>query len=345
MKNNITRSQIKSIGKRLRNSKPDEILDDDDLKILNRWRIHHDPSLKYYTELLRKEAVKLNLESGQFTVIHRIKRIHSIILKLQRFPQMQLPTMDDIAGARIVLPANENVFDLVNALKEKKIKNDLIKVNNYISHPKDDGYRSVHLVYRINKEPSIQIELQLRSLLQHYWATGVEVFGTLEKTSFKTGEGREEWKTFFKLLSSRFAIKEGTSVLKEHEIYSSSHLNSLLISMIRKLNIIEQLNVYTSIYTSNWREKRAKGRSGKYVLLMLDSKSNYTSVEIYPENKLNEVLAKYSSIEKIHHGHNDVNVVLVNLDNINNLERAYPNYFMDTRMLSNFLSKIVLDTF
>ncbi|MBT4761311.1 MAG: RelA/SpoT domain-containing protein [Bdellovibrionaceae bacterium] len=345
MNNIITRSQIKNIGKSLRSIKTDQQLESSSLVLLNKWREHHDATLKYYGKLLKSEAIKLGIKPSQFTVTQRIKRIHSIILKLRRFPLMQLSTMDDVAGVRIVLPENSEVSHLVNVLKEKKSKHELIKLSNYTDHPKDDGYRSIHLVYRANKSPSIQIEIQLRSLLQHYWATGVEVFGTLEKTSFKTGEGSEDWRIFFKLLSSRFAIKEGTPVLEEHEKYSISQLNTSLVAMIRKLNIIEQLSAYTSIYTSNWREKRAIGRSGKYALITLDTNTNRTSVEVYPESQLSKALSKYSSIEKTHHSSNAINIVLVNLDNINNLERAYPNYFMDTKVLSNYLSKIVLGKF
>ncbi len=345
MKKNITRSQIKNIGKRLRSIGSDEKLSDSDLNILNEWRIHHDPSLRYYAKFLKAEVIKLDIDATKFTIIQRIKRVHSIILKLKRFTQMQLSMMDDVAGIRIVLLGKEAVYCLVNLLKDKSSKHKIIKLNNYIDHPKDDGYRSIHVIYRIEKSPSIQIEIQVRSLLQHYWATGVEVFGTLEKTSFKTGDGSSEWRDFFKLLSSRFAIKEGTPVLREHEIYSESRLNAKLISVIRELNIIEQLNAYTSIYSSDWRKNRSKGRSGKYALLTLDTATNSTSVETFSENKLTEALRKYSSIEKVHHSSDEINVVLVNLDNIENIEKAYPNYFMDTKMLVRYLSEIILDTF
>ncbi len=84
------------------------------------------------------------------------------------------------------------------------------------------------------------------------------MFGTLENTSFKTGDGPREWKEFFKLLSSKFAQKEGSPVLEEHEIYTTSTLHSRLVSQIRKLNIIEQLNAYTSIYSTDWRNKRER---------------------------------------------------------------------------------------
>ena len=203
---------------------------------------------------------------------------------------MQLSFMDDIAGGRIVLFEVELIKDLFNILKQKKSKHKMIKVNNYISSPKDDGYRSIHLVYKIEKTPTIQIEIQLRSQLQYIWVTGVEVFGTLKKTSFKTGEGEQDWKEFFKLLSSWFAIKENTSVVKENEILSHSKLEKLLIKKIEDMNIVEQLTAYTSIYSSSWRDNRSKGRSGKYELLTLDNCKSTTEVEVFADKDLSQIV-------------------------------------------------------
>jgi putative GTP pyrophosphokinase len=344
-KNMITRSQIKNIGKRLRGAPVDEKLSNNDLVMLEEWRFHHGSSLKYFAGLLRELALAGQIDDSKITITQRLKRIHSIILKLQRFPEMQLSMMDDIAGARIVLPDLDKVLKLTDDLKDRKSKHKIIKLNNYISHPKDDGYRSIHLIYRVEKIPDILIEIQLRTHLQHVWATGVEVFGTLMETSFKNGQGSNDWKEFFKLLSSRFAIEENSPVLKEHEVYSHAQVESLLVKKIKKLNIIEQLNAYTSIFTSNWRDERARGRSGKYALLILNTNENSTKVLIYAESKFHQALKDYSAIEREHHSNVFINAVLVNLDDMENLEKAYPNYFMDTRILSKYLSQIVLRSF
>lgn len=342
---NITRSRIKNIGKKLRELGPEERLTEKELQDLTEWRNSHGPTLSYFLKLLEEELQVFNLGEADFSITQRLKRFYSIILKLKRFPNMQLSMMDDIAGARVVLPQAKSVRELLNRLKERRSNYHIIKVNNYIDHPKDDGYRSVHIVYKIEKTLDIQLELQLRTSLQHIWATGVEVFGTLTKTSFKTGSGETEWKEFFKFLSSRFAIQEGGTILKEHEIYSHSKINSILVQKIKALNIIEQLNTYTALYTSNWREERPKGRSGKYALLILDTVHNITKVEFYSEKSKKEALEKYSQIENEYHSSDEINIVLVSLDNINKLEMAYPNYFMDTKKLTLYLSQIVLGTF
>ncbi|MCB0422177.1 MAG: RelA/SpoT domain-containing protein [Bdellovibrionales bacterium] len=342
---NITRNRIKNIGKKLRALDSSSSLNSEDLMALTRWRDSHGSSLNYILRLLEKDLSQHGLTKDEFSITQRLKRIYSIKLKLTRFENMQLSMMDDIAGIRVILSQLRDVDWLFNHLKEKKFKYTLLKVNNYVSAPKPDGYRSIHLVYRTSKSPEVQIEVQLRTHLQHVWATAVEVFGTIVKTSFKTGDGENEWREFFKLLSSKFSLKELRPVLKEHELLSSSKLTSLLISKIKDLNVIEKLNAYTSCYHSDWEKQRGKGRMGKYALLILDNIKNTTSVEFYAEKDRLKGLQRYSELEKDHIENESINTVFISVDNMNKLIDAYPNYFMNTKDLINYLSDIVLGNF
>lgn len=341
----ITRSKIKAIGKKLRLLEQGQTLSSKDLNDLTAWRDSHGPSLNYLVKTISTLLNKNGVKSNHYFLGQRLKRIYSIKLKLIRFQNMQLSMMDDIAGVRVVLKDLKEVSALFNSLKEKKFQYDLLRVNNYVSAPKEDGYRSIHMVYRTSNDPSVQIEIQLRTHLQHVWATAVEVFGTIIQTSFKTGEGEEEWRIFFKLLSSRFALAEQANILPEHEAISISKLNKELIAYIKKLNIIEQLNAYTSVYESDWTENRNRGRTGKYALLILNNITNKTEVEFYSEKNRMEGLKRYSKLEKDHLSDEKVNTVFISVDNMNKLVEAYPNYFMDTKTLTNYLSRIVLRDF
>lgn len=341
----ITRSRIKLIGKKLRNLEEYKSLSRDDLSDLTYWRNSHGASLNYLLHIIEKVFLEVGLGANQYLLTQRLKRIFSIKLKLDRFENMQLSMMDDIAGARGILPSIDSVNLVFKRLKERNFKYSLLKVNNYISMPKEDGYRSIHLVYRTNKEPSVQIELQLRSELQHIWATAVEVFGTIVSTSFKTGEVEESWREFFKLLSTKFALKEGTTILAEHERYTSDEINSMLINSMKSLNISEQLTAYTSNYHSDWESKRKKGRVGKYALLILNNLTGITDVEFYADKDRLIGLKRYSELEKNYIESDEINAVFVSVDNMNKLVDGYPNYFMDTKKLLKHLADIVLGKF
>ena len=97
--------------------------------------------------------------------------------------------MEDIAGCRAVVDSIDNVRDVYKSLKKSRTKNILVRERDYISKPKESGYRGVHLVFKYNcrkKEyHGMAVELQIRSKIQHSWATAVEIVGTFTKQALK----------------------------------------------------------------------------------------------------------------------------------------------------------------
>jgi putative GTP pyrophosphokinase len=85
-------------------------------------------------------------------VAQRLKRAPSIILKLQRFEGMKLARMQDIGGLRVVVASVTKVKELENEYRGSRFKHDLVSSKNYIEEPKEDGYRSIHLIYRYQNE-------------------------------------------------------------------------------------------------------------------------------------------------------------------------------------------------
>lgn len=316
---------------------------DDALDVLSNWRAFHAMPLDTFAKVLKTRVKKIS--ESNFIVAQRLKRTPSILLKLKTHKTMRLSAMQDIGGLRAILENVSEVYKLVNLYRTSKSRHRLFALDDYISNPKPDGYRSVHLVYQLKKEPSIFIEIQVRSYLQHIWATAVEVFGTLMNSSFKSGYGEKKWLDLFAYLSSAFSMKEGMPVLKEHEELSKKQILAKLKEMIQDLKAIEQLNVYTAIYKISSNEFRDKGRSGNYSLILLDSHKNTISVQSFSSNQIEEATSVYMQKEKEFYNDINVNVVLVNTSDVKKLEASYPNYFMDTRMLVRYLSEIVIDKF
>lgn len=312
------------------------------LETLSNWRAFHAVPLDTFAKVLKSRVKKI---SKNAIVAQRLKRTSSIILKLKTHKTMRLSAMQDIGGLRAIVDTTEEVYALVEHYRNSKTRHKLFSLDDYISNPKNDGYRSVHLVYQLSKTPSIFIEIQMRSYLQHIWATAVEVFGTLKNSSFKSGHGEKKWLDFFAYLSSIFAQKEGTPILKEHHSLSRAQLLNRLKKLTQELKAIEQLNVYTAIYSITSNEVKEKGRSGSYSLILLDSKKNTISVQTFSANQIEEATSKYMEIEKDFYDNPNMNVVLVNTGDIKNLEASYPNYFMDTKVLVRYLSQIMLDKF
>ena len=82
--------------------------------------------------------------------------------------------------------------------------------------PKKSGYRSVHLVYSYQAESDddplvdgLAVELQIRTQLQHTWATANEVVGTFLREDLKSGKGNPDWLRFFVLAGAVIGRREG----------------------------------------------------------------------------------------------------------------------------------------
>ena len=83
--------------------------------------------------------------------------------------------INDVAGIRVICPFPEDVYTLANALlKQDDIET--VEIKDYIKNPKENGYRSLHIIVAIPiflaKEKRIMhVEIQLRTIAMDFWAS------------------------------------------------------------------------------------------------------------------------------------------------------------------------------
>ena len=104
----------------------------------------------------------------------RIKKPESMMRKLKErgFPQTldsALTNVYDAVGIRIICSFAGDVFAVVEKL-EGEPSIEIIEKKDYLSHPKPNGYRSVHLCVRL-KETGVLAEIQIRTIAMDFWAT------------------------------------------------------------------------------------------------------------------------------------------------------------------------------
>ena len=104
----------------------------------------------------------------------RIKKPESMTRKLKErgFPQTlasALTNVCDAVGIRIVCSFAGDVFAVVEKL-EAEGSIEVIEKKDYLSRPKPNGYRSVHLCVRV-KETGALAEIQVRTIAMDFWAT------------------------------------------------------------------------------------------------------------------------------------------------------------------------------
>jgi len=321
------------------------------ISILDNWRAVHGYPMHIFQMTLKKKAMKVDKEA---LISQRLKRASSIIYKLQRKyggrePSMMLYQMQDIGGCRAVV---SNV-KLAKELYEKHylkgdLKHKLVNKKDYINEPKPDGYRSLHLIYAYKSDKNkkefngLLTEVQIRSRLQHLWATAVETAGFLTRQAIKSNEAEPRWLEFFKLISSAFAIMEGCPTIPNTPADKEELCNEIK-NKERELNFIEKMENWSNAIDYINREIKPKIKhKAKFFLLELDIPGKKTIIKTYNENEEEKAIGDYSNLEKRHFEDKDYDIVLVGADNINDLKKAYPSYFLDTAEFLRLLRRIVL---
>lgn len=104
----------------------------------------------------------------------RIKSPESMTDKLLRYGlpvtlEAALENVYDAVGVRIVCSFASDVFEIVERLENDPEIEVLIK-KDYMTHPKPNGYRSIHLCIRVKKTGRLA-EIQVRTIAMDFWAT------------------------------------------------------------------------------------------------------------------------------------------------------------------------------
>lgn len=309
--------------------------------VLTNWRAAHAYPINTFQATLRDRTKALGTKAF---IAQRLKRAPSILKKLTRLEKMELARMQDIGGIRAVLPTIGQVRHLEKAYLHGHLKHILVRRDDYIEAPKSDGYRSVHLVFRYRNDGApaysgLHVELQLRTALQHAWATAVETMGTYLGISLKSGEGSEPWNRFFVFTSAGFAIKEDLPVPFECRQLSYREICQEIERLERELNVLPTLKSF-SIATDQIAAQRG---SGAYHLIVLDSENKYVEITPYSKSRLDIATAEYAEVEKRISGGERIEAVLVSAGPVAALRRAFPNYFLDTHTFIREVKRMIKD--
>ncbi len=350
-----SKKAIRKIGETFRalaNENTDATVSEIDRQIafntLSKWRQLHSYPINTFQAYFRS-LVKKHFPSA--IVAQRLKRIPSIIRKLERFPHMNLDRMQDICGFRIILKNLEDVYKLYEKFeKSKRFKHELVlPPKDYIENPKEDGYRSLHQVFKYTSKyfpelNDLRIELQIRTQLQHLWATAVETLGIVEKSSFKTGEGSDKFKRFFKLSSELFALEDKNKLGNRKYTLDEFPENMHIALNIQELNALEEeLQISQKLNGLALSAKRIETNSANsdaYHVLELNLSTNKISIVAFSKNQLENAETFYKAKEEKEASNPNISIVLISAGNLKEIKRAYPNYFLDTRKFISQLQKI-----
>lgn len=312
-----SKSRISRAGDNVRNGTASI----EDLKIIEQWRAAHRSVLNTFQAILRTRTKGTNVSVAQ-----RHKRKNTIFDKLQRLPSMQLARMDDVAGCRLIFKdiksLNRFRETFHKARFNHKRRNDSNKYN-YINNPKNTGYRGIHDVYEydVNSESGkglvgLYIEIQYRTLVQHAWATAVEVVGFITESQPKFQQGDKRYERAMALASEILA--------RAHENLKGPFPDKSDREVLEDfLEIDKELSLLKTLRGLNQAKSEVSNK--KNAILIFSDKGE---LEVRSFRDATDALRALFQLEE-EMPHNDI--VLVRADSSEEVQLAFRNYFSDAR--------------
>lgn len=110
----------------------------------------------------------------------RVKKPLSIVEKLQRrgLPvtmESMMENLDDVAGIRVICSFLDDIYAVADMLTRQDDVH-IIAIKDYIRHPKENGYRSYHMIVEIpvffsDRKKWMRVEVQIRTIAMDFWAS------------------------------------------------------------------------------------------------------------------------------------------------------------------------------
>ena len=145
--------------------------------------------MSYYKCAMLEIETKFKVLNEQFSLGREQNPIESIKVRLKSMQSIReklsrrgLPftvesiekNLNDVAGVRVICGFHDDIYLLAECLlRQDDIK--LIEMKDYIKNPKENGYRSLHIIVEIpiflyNEKRFMRVEIQLRTIAMETWA-------------------------------------------------------------------------------------------------------------------------------------------------------------------------------
>lgn len=308
----------------------------EDHLVLENWRASHLYIINTFQANLRARRKSFD---GRLTIAQRLKRRPTIMDKLRREPDMSLSRMHDIAGCRLIFEDISKLRDFRRQFHQSRARHELVGDDDrydYIISPKSSGYRGVHDVYKYvayaatgRTWNNLRIELQYRTIVQHAWATAVEIVDMVVATRLKFSEADDGITRQFLVASELLA--------RAHEDVPGFCASVKTSELIEEFKEIEGKHHYIArLRELSSSEFGHFARTSKlFVLVNYFDPGQAVYAEGYADNR--SAVAAYERLEQQYQGKADV--VLVGASEQDAVKLAYTNYFSDASIFLKLLDE------
>lgn len=207
-----------------------------------------------YSCAIREMRTKLEVLNDELSIHHqrnpiefitsRVKKPLSIVEKLHRYGvpvsvESVEKNLNDVAGVRVICSFIDDIYTVADMLlRQDDIT--LIKKKDYIEHPKDNGYRSLHLIIEIpvffsNQKKNMRVEVQIRTIAMDFWAS---VDHQLKyKQNIEDVENADELSAELKECADIIAQTDARMQAIKNKIYPGNALPKTNMDKLKKLTI------------------------------------------------------------------------------------------------------------
>ncbi|MFD2870768.1 GTP pyrophosphokinase [Kurthia sp. 3B1D] len=204
---------------------------------MRQFRVEMTRFMMAYKFALDEMDTKVRILKEEFQLMHEYNPIEHVNTRLKspesilkKVAKRNLPyTLDaikesltDIAGIRIICSFVSDIYRL-KEMFERQSDLEIVEVKDYIAHPKENGYQSLHMILKVpvflsDREEHVCVELQIRTIAMDFWAS-------------------LEHKIYYKY--NKQIPKRLTDELKEAAI-AAAQLDYKMESLNQEINILKQ---------------------------------------------------------------------------------------------------------
>jgi hypothetical protein len=263
----------------------------------------------------------------------RLKRKNTIIDKLKSGRAKDYGKMHDLAGCRLIFKSISDLEKYRKKLHEARFKHERINGEkyNYVKNAKPTGYRGIHDVYSYSVSSKggkiyngFLIEIQYRTVVQHAWATAVEISDFINKSRVKFESGTDPKRERFFVLASELLARHFESLTGALPLLSDDEIKSEFIQLESELGIIDGLK--------KLHKEKIDLPSSKNIVL------HFANSGLIAKGFRSSTFAlEHRNSLEISHPNDDV--VYVRGNSSNHIKSAFRNYFRDSKEFVSYIEE------